>query len=363
MNESWYWIKQRPHFIAEYLSGYYNVEVFCEKRYRNRVDNLIPPNIKINEIYKFPFAHNKIIKYTNKILHRKILFNKYFKNINEKFDIVWFNSPKHFDYIKRFIDDKKIVIYDCMDDLLEFKGSGKSSRIFNDHFSQEKELFQRSNITFCSSETLKEKLTKRYGKKENVFVINNAVFIEESETENEKITNDIKDIFKKNKKTLCYIGTISDWFDFDILIKCLDEFRETGIVIVGPSEVDIPTHERLYKIPPVSHTNVIKIMKMSDVLIMPFKITELVKSVNPVKLYEYIYSCVPSIVVSYPEAEKFIEFVYLYNSYYEFKEYIKQLLQGNLKLKSSREKHKNFARQNTWEQRTSEMFARIEKLL
>jgi len=351
MNESWYWIKQRPHFIAEHLGKYYQTEVFCEKRYKSRVENKIPSNLNVSEIYKLPLTNNVVIKGINKILHKYFLFNKYFKNTEQKYDIIWFGSPKHFDYMKRYIGSKKTVIYDCMDDLTEFEGSKKSNKILSGHLTGERALYERSDIVFCSSGTLKEKLFNRYGEKANTFVINNALSVESLDESGCSLPDDLLDIFKLNPKTLCYIGTVSEWFDFDVLIKCLDEFKETGVILIGPNDVEIPKHVRLYKYPPVNHGIVLKIMKKSDALIMPFTITELVKGVNPVKLYEYIYSCVPAIAASYPETKKFGEFVYLYDSYEEFGKFVQLLCRNSLPLKEPKEKYIDFAMKNTWEDR------------
>jgi hypothetical protein len=47
-----------------------------------------------------------------------------------------------------------------------------------------------------------------------------------------------------------------------------------------------------------NHTKEIKsIMAEADILFMPFQVTDLIQSVNPVKLYEYIYSNKASISV------------------------------------------------------------------
>ncbi len=38
MHIPWGWIKQRPHFIAEILSNFYSVNLFCEKgREKNNI--------------------------------------------------------------------------------------------------------------------------------------------------------------------------------------------------------------------------------------------------------------------------------------------------------------------------------------
>jgi hypothetical protein len=52
-----------------------------------------------------------------------------------------------------------------------------------------------------------------------------------------------------------------------------------------------------------NHTRVKSIMAEADILFMPFQVTDLIQSVNPVKLYEYIYSNKASISVGYDETE------------------------------------------------------------
>jgi hypothetical protein len=362
MGESWYWIKQRPHFIAEYLGKQNSVKIFCEKRYQQRINNDIPENISLKEIYKLPFANNGLIKKLNIFLHKNILFKKYFKNSIKSYYIVWMNSPKHYKYIKNYIEPGQMLIYDCMDDIMEFKGSKKSKKVLNDHFSKEKFLYLRSNLVFCSSEKLKENLFNRYGWKKDVFIVNNGICIDDKYEKKQLLPVELSNLFEKNVKNLCYVGTISDWFDFDLIIKCLNDNENIAVVLIGPNDVEIPFHKRLYKYPPVDYRLVKHVLQKADALIMPFIISELVNAVNPVKLYEYIHSCIPSVSVSYPETEKFSEYVFLYKTYNEFNSFVKLLLQNNLKIKKSEADYKSFAAKNTWEKRCDEILKYINSL-
>ena len=92
-----------------------------------------------------------------------------------------------------------------------------------------------------------------------------------------------------------YVGTISEWFDFDLLISILDEYKTINAVLIGPSDVKIPKHDRIHYLGTVERKYIFNIMSHAWVLVMPFLINELVKSVNPVKLYEYIYMGKPII--------------------------------------------------------------------
>ena len=97
------------------------------------------------------------------------------------------------------------------------------------------------------------------------------------------------------------------------------------------------------------------IMKGADILLMPFKVTPLIKSVNPVKLYEYIYSGKPSLAPLYGESEKFSDYVYLYNSKEEFISIVNEILSQEWIHKKSPEECKLFASRNTWACRVEEI--------
>ena len=96
-------------------------------------------------------------------------------------------------------------------------------------------------------------------------------------------------------------------------------------------------------------------MKLSDALIMPFKINELIRSVNPVKLYEYIYSNKPIIAPLYTESKPFNKYVYLYDSKKELFDLVNSVECGNLVTKCTNDENMAFVLKNTWDYRVSEI--------
>ena len=120
---------------------------------------------------------------------------------------------------------------------------------------------------------------------------------------------------------------------------------------MGPSDTEMPRHERLQIHTQIPHSSIMNIMKKADLLVMPFVVDELVRSVNPVKVYEYVYSGTPSLIVCYGETAKFGDYVYLYKSEEEFFGYISRLISNNLPALVTDEKAIVFANENTWEKR------------
>ena len=112
----------------------------------------------------------------------------------------------------------------------------------------------------------------------------------------------------------------------------------------------IPVHERLLVKGSVEHSTLPDYLVKSSALIMPFKINDLILSVNPVKLYEYIAVGRPVITCQYEEINKFHDFVYSYESIYNLENIINDLINGELKVKSLESRIK-FLMNNTWNAR------------
>ena len=122
----WQWIKQRPHFIAEELSKYFDVDFFYEIGYNrnNLINNEIGNNAKLKPIYGFPFGRFKVIRKINGVLHKL-----YLSFISNPYDILYVTHPILIDkFSKKSLKKFKLIIYDCMDDALSFPDVGENPK-------------------------------------------------------------------------------------------------------------------------------------------------------------------------------------------------------------------------------------------
>jgi glycosyltransferase involved in cell wall biosynthesis len=142
----------------------------------------------------------------------------------------------------------------------------------------------------------------------------------------------------------------------------LKQFQNIEYIFFGPLYLELPEHERISYLGPVEHKYVFKIMEKADMLIMPFKIDELTLSVNPVKLYEYIYSCKPAIATEYGETKQFGEYVYLYKNKKEYIKILENLIANEFPLKKKCHEYIEFAHENTWEKRVQKIVEILRKL-
>ena len=342
----WDWIKQRPQFIAEELNKKYNVTVVCRKGYSTN-DTKNDTNIIIKSFFRLPFERFGIISKINLLIAR---FQA--KKIINKYDIIWLTYPDQYKYVKGLCNSKTII-YDCMDDMLEF---------ITDPLKKEKlrliesKLIKTASINFCSSEYLKNKLCKRYGDNE-IFVINNAIKDDIAE-KRLPLTENLASLFNahKDKKIITYIGTISEWIDTELIVKIVERHNDVIVFLFGPLRMELQKHKRIIYCGSVNHDVILSIMESSDLLIMPFILNELILSVNPVKLYEYIYSGTPCLAPRYGESEPFMPFVSLYNNHDECMELINKYLGGQINV-LDKSACVEYAMNNTWKHRVETMFS------
>jgi len=113
-----------------------------------------------------------------------------------------------------------------------------------------------------------------------------------------------------------YFGTIAEWFDFSLLLKSLELFPNVEYYLWGPiSGIVPPEHPRIKIKGVVEHSKLGEAVADMDALIMPFKINDIIKDVDPVKLYEYVSMGKNIISVFYGEVMQFEPFVNFYNSF------------------------------------------------
>jgi len=350
----WFWSKQRPQFLAETLSDYYNLIYVFHKTYRveNISSGTFPDrtNLKIFRLFRLPYNRFSFVRFTNKLLTIIQLLQKVTKS-----DIVWISHPDMFSQLKWVIGRKKIVIYDCVDDHLEFPAIKKNSLRLIECRRSERDLIARANHVFVTADYLQNKLTERYKVGNNFTLLNNGI----SSSMLKYRTDAMNHIFDADRFRglfkIVYTGTVSEWFDFELLKMSVERFSNIIFILIGPTEVEIPNCSNIVHLGPVPHEHLRSAFYNADALIMPFVPGELVYSVNPVKLYEYIFSNKPAIIPLLPETTKFAGYVYLYETRQEFLSLIEKLTVNKLPVLKSPEVCESFTNENVWEKRTEKI--------
>lgn len=355
----WGWIKQRPQFIAEELCGYFDVTILEKKIQNPGVKSKLPTKRRGDLKFKL---FNSVPLY-NPLKKNNFLFNMINKvciNLSVKFNsynYIWISSIKYFALLKEHISKDHIVIYDCMDDELAFPSIASDANLVMNTSLYEIELLNRADYVICSSDNLRQVILNRTGLNKDVLVVNNATMYPEFNSNVLQCKID----FNPDCKSITYIGTISKWFDFDSIKLLLDKNLDVELYLFGPIDCNVPHHSRIHVMGSCEHKYIWSIMLQSDILIMPFHINPLILSVNPVKLYEYIWSRKPVISIEYPESLKFSDFVYYYSDGESLDKIYQYIKMNNFKSKCQDiSKIANFLKNNSWKSRVESIVSHID---
>jgi teichuronic acid biosynthesis glycosyltransferase TuaH len=284
------WIKQRPHFIAESMQQRgQTVTYVCSSLVRTemliRTQDLSVPVVRIPMLPQRFRRRLSILDPLMSAISAVIVL------LRIRPQVVLFTHSRHH-WLARHLRRAGVrVFYDCMD------LNGLFSDATNTELSDERQLVDVSEHTFCSSEPIAKHIRK-INSGANVEVIPNAL------NANTFLGIESHDgLFVP--KSVGYVGAISSWFDFDAVVALLDAIPDLTVRLWGPCDVEIPAHRRLEYLGILPHDEAIVAMRSCSILFMPFQVTDLIQAVDPVKVYEYIATGRPVIVCDYPQLAHF----------------------------------------------------------
>lgn len=330
---NWYWIFQRPQILALLLQKDFKVTVFNRQvLFKKKVVSENEKPLDMQNIWQLPkedmsFIIKAINKFVIKLQMRK----------SKHYDAIWICHPSLYQYIPSDYTGK--IIYDCMDNHVALAPYSEKEFIRK----EEEKLVARADLVLASSISLKETIP---GLSNSLLIRNGFISRHIYELSVPKF---------KGKYKVTYIGTVDTWFDYDLINKSLEKISNIKYDIIGPVRHYNPNKSvnNINYIGVVKHQDLYENIMNSDALIMPFIVNDIILSVDPVKLYEYISFGKCIISVWYPEIDRFAPFVYFYKDIEEYVTIIKMLMEIGFKPKYSREEQLTFLCDNSWNSRYS----------
>ena len=349
MSVDWNWIAQRPHFMALELAKEYDVTVLYP-RYLYRPwkgqQNVKAPE-KCYGVPQIPFQEKF------RVLRRlgNVIFRKYIGSIHD-YDVVWMGTPM----FARLIPGsyRGLVVYDYMDDIAALQSDERVAAYVRRAHAF---LLRRADLIMVTSQYLMDGLDA--GSRKKAYLVRNAFRGGSSPADESAALSECAHRSEQaagsgsrdGMTRVGYVGTISGWMDFPLLLESLTGFPELEYHLWGPAGVPVPEHERLICHGVIEHDRIREAIADMDCLIMPFRVNDIVLAVDPVKLYEYISFGKNVICVQYPEVERFEPYVWFYHDEGSFEELLEKLVKRELKIKYDAEQQKRFLEMNSWEER------------
>lgn len=342
---NWKWIKQRPHFLAYYLSNHgHEVDYFSINPLgKTSVQRLQYGNLQVKDTYVLPYAlKSRLIESIN-ISYIGVKLAK------ECYDLIILTNPLQYQYITQYLNHNTIVIYECMDNMPFFYEGRLRERML----IEEQRTLEYVDAVITSSDKLQEILRSRIPARAlNIRTIYNAVDYKVFQQSPKKIS--------LQEPNLLYLGTIGTWLDWETLHNFAEKHPYYTIYLIGPNEKKPdPRPSNIIIRDPVPHSEVLDYIYSGNIMLLPFKVTELTESVDPVKLYEYLSMNKPILSTHWPELDKFqCDHLKFYKNEQEFENYALQFSRmkhpGNL--------NQSFIEFHNWNNRVMEYINFIEEV-
>lgn len=117
-------------------------------------------------------------------------------------------------------------------------------------------------------------------------------------------------VLELGKPIVCYYGALAKWFDYD-LVKEIAATGKYSVVLFGIKydesfDENLPNPvENLYFLGPRDYHVLKYYARVSDVLMIPFRISDITRSTNPVKVFEYMALHKPIVTTDMNECHKY----------------------------------------------------------
>lgn len=168
------------------------------------------------------------------------------------------------------------------------------------------------------------------------------------------------------RRTICYIGSIDQRFDLDIVRWCVEQLPDYRFLIVGrnlnPAACEVLAACPNVEIrPPVRPEEVPGIIAQSQAGIIPYTRTEINKYVYPLKINEYLAVGIPVVITNFADLGEFASLVTVAGTREEFLDGLVREIDTDSDEK--RAMRRQAAMGNSWEQRTEEFSRAIAEIL
>ena len=232
---------------------------------------------------------------------------------------IWSFTPD-ISYILGCFGEREVVYY-CVDDHGSFSGYNRE-QVLRD----EEELCRRADLVVTTAQALQD--AKESWNRHTLLVPHGVDYehFSRSVTDNLPVPSDIKDI---PQPRLGFIGLIRDWVDLELLSEAARRRRDWHFVLIGDSTLDLARYRaerNLHFLGRKRYEDLPAYCQHFDVGLIPFKVNDLTRAVNPIKLREYLAAGLPVVSTPMPEVQQYKHMIRISDSIESFVEAIEESL-------------------------------------
>jgi glycosyltransferase involved in cell wall biosynthesis len=246
-----------------------------------------------------PFPHSRAAVAMNRQILRGT--TAYFRRRLGMSDFqLWSFIPTAVEYFGRL--GESFRVYYCTDEWSQFSYVD-GARVT----AMERELCSRCDIVFTTSRTL---LAAKSAWNPETHLASHGVDFTHFARALAPETTIPDDVAGLKRPVLGFFGLVQDWIDIDLIGWIAEQRPDWTIVMIGKVAVD---HSRWAKTPNIKwlgrkpYEELPRYCKAFDIGLIPFRINELTRNVNPIKLREYLSAGLPVVSTPLPECAAYPE--------------------------------------------------------
>ncbi|MCI0748306.1 MAG: glycosyltransferase, partial [Verrucomicrobia subdivision 3 bacterium] len=190
-------------------------------------------------------------------------------------------------------------VYDCMDELAQFKGAPPGIR------DREAQLLDIADVVFTGGRSLWE--TKRQ-RNPNCHFYGCGVDFAHFSKARARHTEVPADVAELPRPVLGYFGVVDERMDYALMQRLAEENLAWSIVIIGPvtkvDEKTLPRARNLHWLGGRDYAMLPAYGKAFDICLMPFALNEATQFINPTKALEYMATGRPIVSSAVPDVVK-----------------------------------------------------------
>ncbi len=273
------------------------------------------------------------------------------------------NAHSPFSRLLNLIRDlaPSLLVYDCVDEHSETIGySAEASELVHEW---DIELTEEADMVFVTAQGLYD---DRKVHNRNLYYSPNGadvVHFSRARLETTEIPADLSAI---GEPRIGFVGSLSDWIDYELISKIARRYPEYNIVLIGPVKrgMDIPELRNIQNVHLLGKKSLDELpgyLKGFDCAINPFGRVGIAEKVNPLKVYEYLAAGVPVVSIDMPEIMNLEGAIYIARNDGEFLEGVdmvikEQFIPDDKKIKTALENH-------DWHKIFNDLIERVAELV
>lgn len=288
------------------------------------------PNLWVLTPLVVPLPASPIVRRTNRMLLVRQV-KKALSMLPPAQIHVWSFTPDIAYALGHFGEER--VLYYCVDDFACFSGYDR-----NQVLKDEAQLCLRSHLVVTTSLALQEAKAKL---NPNTMLVPHGVDFDHFSRAVNEALDEPPELAAIPRPRLGFFGLIRDWVNVDLVAKVAQRRPEWQFVFIGDSTIDLSPFADLANMRFVGQRPYAQLpawCRHLDAGLIPFRINELTRAVNPIKLREYLAAGLPVISTPLPEVMRYQPMVSIADDPASFEAAIEKCLRLPASCKLSRMK-------------------------